>query len=47
MPRFADLVQPLTGAAGDYDALMDRIGEARIVLLGEASTAPTRWCSIS
>jgi predicted phosphoribosyltransferase len=28
---------PLTGAAGDYDALLDRIGEARFVLLGEAS----------
>lgn len=28
---------PLVGAAGDYDALIERIGEARIVLLGEAS----------
>src|SRR5438045_3486998 len=28
---------PLTGAAKDYDALLDLIGEARLVLLGEAS----------
>jgi erythromycin esterase-like protein len=27
----------LTGAPGDYDPLMDRIGDARFVLLGEAS----------
>jgi erythromycin esterase-like protein len=28
---------PVTGAAHDYDALMDRIGQARFVLIGEAS----------
>ena len=28
---------PLTGAARDYDPLLDRIGEARFALLGEAS----------
>jgi erythromycin esterase-like protein len=28
---------PLTGAANDYDALLDRIGHARFVLIGEAS----------
>jgi erythromycin esterase-like protein len=28
---------PLTGAADDYDALVERIGDARVVLLGEAS----------
>ena len=28
---------PLTGAAADYDPLMDRVGDARFVLLGEAS----------
>jgi len=27
----------LTGAAEDYDPLMDLIGDARFVLLGEAS----------
>jgi erythromycin esterase-like protein len=32
-----DVVLPLTGAAGDYDALLDLIGDSRIVLLGEAS----------
>jgi erythromycin esterase-like protein len=33
----ASLVQPLTGATEDYDALLDLTGDARIVLLGEAS----------
>ena len=28
---------PLAGTARDYDALMDLVGEARFVLLGEAS----------
>ncbi len=28
---------PLTGGASDYDALLERVGEARVVLLGEAS----------
>jgi erythromycin esterase-like protein len=28
---------PLTGHAGDYDALLEMIGDARVVLLGEAS----------
>ena len=31
------LVQPLTGAADDYDSLLDLVGDARLVLLGEAS----------
>ena len=31
------IVQPLTGAAADYDALLDLVGDARLVLLGEAS----------
>ena len=30
-------VVPLSGAAGDYDRLLERVGEAPIVLLGEAS----------
>jgi erythromycin esterase-like protein len=29
--------RPLTGAASDYDPLLERIGDARVVLLGEAS----------
>ena len=29
--------QPVTGDARDYDALLARVGDARIVLLGEAS----------
>jgi erythromycin esterase-like protein len=30
-------VRPVTGSAGDYDALLDLTGDARVVLLGEAS----------
>jgi erythromycin esterase-like protein len=30
-------LQPLTGAADDYDRLLEQIGDARFVLLGEAS----------
>jgi erythromycin esterase-like protein len=41
MNRAADVLrahpQPLTGGARDYDALLDLVGDARIVLLGEAS----------
>jgi len=37
----ASLVQenlhPLTGASSDYDPLIEQIGEARFVLIGEAS----------
>lgn len=32
-----EVAQPLTGAATDYDALIESIGEARVVLIGEAS----------
>src|SRR6202171_4813082 len=32
-----DAARPLTGSATDYDALLNLIGEARVVLLGEAS----------
>jgi predicted phosphoribosyltransferase len=32
-----EAARPLTGAAGDHDALLDRIGEAPFLLLGEAS----------
>ncbi len=32
-----DTAQPLIGAAGDYDALIGVIGDARLVLLGEAT----------
>lgn len=34
MKRF---VHPLTGALGDYDSLMEQIGDRRLVLVGEAS----------
>src|SRR4030081_15019 len=32
-----EIVQPVTTAAGDYDALLELIGDARFALLGEAS----------
>jgi erythromycin esterase-like protein len=32
-----DTAQPLTGAATDYDQLLERIGDARFVLIGEAT----------
>jgi erythromycin esterase-like protein len=32
-----DAAQPLRGASNDYDALLELIGDARLVLLGEAS----------
>jgi len=31
------ITHPLTGAAGDYDPLLALVGDARLVLLGEAS----------
>src|SRR5438045_9721374 len=31
------IAQPLTGSPEDYEALLELIGDARIVLLGEAS----------
>src|SRR6266513_1229349 len=34
---FQDVIQPLSGGARDYDSLIDFIGDARFVLLGEAS----------
>ena len=33
----ADAIEPLTGQSGDYDSLLDLIGDARFVLIGEAS----------
>ena len=35
--RVAELAQPLTGAQADFDPLLDIIGDARFVLIGEAS----------
>jgi erythromycin esterase-like protein len=32
-----EAVQPLTGSAQDYDSLLALIGDARFVLLGQAS----------
>jgi erythromycin esterase-like protein len=35
--EIADIAVPLTGARRDFDALLDSIGDARVVLIGEAS----------
>lgn len=32
-----ETLRPLTGASSDYDRIMDVVGDARFVLLGEAS----------
>src|SRR5881392_3399190 len=32
-----EIAQPLSGHAGDYDPLLQSIGDARVVLLGEAT----------
>ena len=41
LPIITDLVRdsahPLTGSSGDYDSLLELVGDARFVLLGEAS----------
>jgi erythromycin esterase-like protein len=37
-PEFVrEMAHPLTGSTNDYDALLELIGDARFVLLGEAS----------
>jgi erythromycin esterase-like protein len=36
-PAIHRFAQPLTGRAGDYDGLLELIGDSRFVLLGEAS----------
>ncbi len=35
--RLVGAVRPVTGAVGDYDGLLDLIGDRRLVLIGEAS----------
>src|SRR4051794_24067069 len=35
--RVARIVEPLRGTRSDYDPLMDLVGDARLVLIGEAS----------
>jgi erythromycin esterase-like protein len=42
---FRRLAQPLTGSPDDYEALLELIGDARIVLLGEASHATREFYS--
>jgi erythromycin esterase-like protein len=37
MPIATDVLQPLESGAGDYDRLIERLGCARFVLIGEAS----------
>ena len=37
MEALRETLHPLTGAAEDYDRIMDLVGDARFVLLGEAS----------
>ena len=37
MPASADAIRALEGRPGDYDSLLERIGDARFVLIGEAS----------
>src|SRR3954451_18387674 len=37
LDRVRASMHPVTGADSDYDALVERIGDARFVLLGEAS----------
>lgn len=37
VPPLADAVHPITGRADDYDSLIRLIGNARVVLLGEAT----------
>lgn len=39
----AAAAQPLSGAEHDYDGLLAVIGDARVVLLGEAGTWPIPW----
>lgn len=48
MSSLADLIhetaEPLFGAACDYDSLLDRVNDARFVLLGEASHGTHEFC---
>ena len=36
-PAIRRLAQPIPGGHDDYDRLLDAVGDARMVLLGEAS----------
>jgi len=36
-----DRARALTGAPGDYDGLLDAVGDSSVVLLGEASSKPS------
>lgn len=37
LDRLRGVMRPVTGDHDDYDALLERIGDARLVLIGEAS----------
>jgi hypothetical protein len=38
-----EMTQPLTGGATDYDSLLELIGDARFVLLGEPLEHTSVW----
>ena len=38
-----EMTQPLTGGATDYDSLLELIGDARFVLLGEPLERTSVW----
>jgi erythromycin esterase-like protein len=41
-----EITQPLSGGSNDYDALLALIGNARFVLIGEATHGTHEFCRI-